>query len=147
MTGPRFRRLLVLFVVAVVLRRALRVLRGDPTRAFDRNTDRPTPPQRPGVDQQSPHEVAPPAAPSDELPFAPPVTKRPAPPVEPPAVASPDWVAPVEGSCPEGYPVKAKLGSGIFHLPGMSAYDRTTPDRCYPNGDAAVADGLRVAKR
>jgi hypothetical protein len=57
------------------------------------------------------------------------------------------WAAPVGGTCPEGYPVKAKLRSGIYHLPGMSAYERTTPDRCYPTADAAVADGLRPAKR
>ena len=57
------------------------------------------------------------------------------------------WAEPIDGSCPAGYPVKAKVASGIFHLPGMSAYDRTTPDRCYPTADAAVADGLRAAKR
>lgn len=56
-------------------------------------------------------------------------------------------MAPVDGTCPDGYPVKAKLRSGIFHPPGMSAYDRTAPDRCYRDGDAAAADGLRVAKR
>ncbi|MCU1498244.1 MAG: hypothetical protein JWM47_2197 [Acidimicrobiales bacterium] len=57
------------------------------------------------------------------------------------------WAAPVAGACPQGYPVKAKVGSGIFHEPGMSAYDRTTPDRCYPDAAAALADGLRAAKR
>ncbi len=65
--------------------------------------------------------------------------------VEPGPGAS--WQAPVDGSCPDGYPVKAKLRSGIFHLPGMAAYERTTPDRCYPSAEAAVADGLRPAKR
>jgi micrococcal nuclease len=59
----------------------------------------------------------------------------------------PDWVEPVDGACPEGYPVKVKLTSGIFHLPGMQAYDRTQPDRCYRDGNAAEADGYRVAKR
>jgi hypothetical protein len=29
----------------------------------------------------------------------------------------------------------------------MFAYDRTNPDRCYAAADAAVADGLRPAKR
>ncbi|MEZ5178600.1 MAG: hypothetical protein R2746_10070 [Acidimicrobiales bacterium] len=57
------------------------------------------------------------------------------------------WVKPVEGACPEGYPVKAKLSSGIFHLPGMAAYGRTTPDRCYASAEDALADGLRAAKR
>lgn len=57
------------------------------------------------------------------------------------------WLPPVDGSCPDGYPVKAKLRSGIFHLPGMQAYGRTNPDRCYPSAAAAEADGLRAAKR
>ncbi len=58
------------------------------------------------------------------------------------------WVEPApDGTCPEGYPVKAKLASGIFHAPGMLAYDRTTPDRCYPDEASAEADGLRKAKR
>lgn len=57
------------------------------------------------------------------------------------------WTAPVDGSCPEGFPIKAKLTSGIFHLPGMAAYARTNPDRCYATADDALADGLRAAKR
>ena len=58
------------------------------------------------------------------------------------------WVEPdAGGACPDGYPVKAKLASGIFHAPGMLAYDRTTPDRCYRDEASAEADGLRKAKR
>lgn len=57
------------------------------------------------------------------------------------------WATPVDGECPDGFPIKAKLSSGIFHLPGMSAYGRTHPDRCYASVDDAVLDGLRVAKR
>lgn len=57
------------------------------------------------------------------------------------------WMAPVDGACPDGFPIKAKLSSGIFHLPGMAAYGRTHPDRCYASADDAVTDGLRAAKR
>lgn len=57
------------------------------------------------------------------------------------------WVEPIDGACPEGFPVKAKLSSGIFHVPGMVNYARTTPDRCYASPEAAAADGLRPAKR
>jgi hypothetical protein len=58
------------------------------------------------------------------------------------------WIAPNgEGMCPTSHPIKAKLSSKIFHLPGMFAYNRTQPDRCYASEDAAVADGLRRAKR
>lgn len=58
------------------------------------------------------------------------------------------WVEPTsEGECPDGYPIKAKLSSKIFHAPGQLNYDRTTPDRCYASTEAAEADGLRAAKR
>jgi hypothetical protein len=57
------------------------------------------------------------------------------------------WVEPVDGTCPTTHPVKGKLTSLIYHLPGMTAYARTVPDRCYRDEDAAQADGLRKAKR
>ena len=66
------------------------------------------------------------------------------------AVASPEdaaWVEPTDGACPVSHPVKAKLGSGIFHVPGGQMYERTAPDRCYADPAAAEADGLRASKR
>ena len=57
------------------------------------------------------------------------------------------WVDPTGGECPASHPVKAKLGSGIFHEPGGANYARTQPDRCYVTAAAAEADGLRAAKR
>lgn len=57
------------------------------------------------------------------------------------------WVDPIEGVCPTTHPVKGKLASRIFHLPGMLNYARATPDRCYRDAPAAEADGLRPAKR
>jgi hypothetical protein len=57
------------------------------------------------------------------------------------------WMTPVAGECPPTHPVKAKMSSGIYHLPGMAAYGRTNPDRCYLDAAAAEADGLRPAKR
>lgn len=57
------------------------------------------------------------------------------------------WVAPEGRVCPESHPVKAKLTSRIFHLPGMAAYNRTTPDRCYPDESSAVEDGFTKAQR
>ena len=56
------------------------------------------------------------------------------------------WAAPVNGDCPEGYPVKANDNSGIFHVPGGRFYARTVAERCYVNADDAVADGYRPAK-
>jgi hypothetical protein len=35
----------------------------------------------------------------------------------------------------------------LYHLPGMLAYDRTHPDRCYPSPEAAETDGFTRAKR
>jgi hypothetical protein len=57
------------------------------------------------------------------------------------------WVNPDGLICPPTHPIKAKLSSQLFHLPGMFAYARTTPDRCYKSAEEALADGLRSAKR
>jgi hypothetical protein len=57
------------------------------------------------------------------------------------------WVEPDGTACPPTHLIKAKLSSGIFHLPGMLAYERTKPDRCYATEEAAVADGFTKAKR
>lgn len=56
------------------------------------------------------------------------------------------WVEPVDGNCPDGFPVKVNGDSGIFHVPGGRFYDRTTPDRCYRSAEAATDDGYRAAK-
>ncbi|MEX2627484.1 MAG: hypothetical protein WD225_11425 [Ilumatobacteraceae bacterium] len=60
--------------------------------------------------------------------------------------AAQTWVAPVDGVCPTGHPVKLNESSGIFHVPGGRFYDRTKPDRCYASTDDAAADGYRAAK-
>ena len=59
----------------------------------------------------------------------------------------PAWIAPEGSACPASHPVKAKLASRLFHLPGMFAYNRTVPDRCYLDAAAAEADGLTRARR
>ena len=59
----------------------------------------------------------------------------------------PAWIEAIAGPPPASHPVKAKLGSGIYHLPGMMNYDRTKPDRYYRSAADAEADGLRAAKR
>jgi hypothetical protein len=65
--------------------------------------------------------------------------------VEPPGERR--WVAANDGVCPQSHPVKAKLSSRIFHLPGDRNYSRTHADRCYPDEQSAVADGLRPPLR
>ena len=39
------------------------------------------------------------------------------------------------------------MRSGLFHLPGMFAYERTKADRCYRTSADAEADGFERAKR
>jgi len=51
-----------------------------------------------------------------------------------------------DGTCPVSHPIKAKLGSGIYHVPGGANYERTKPDRCYADESAAISDGLRRSK-
>jgi hypothetical protein len=63
-----------------------------------------------------------------------------------PARASVPWVDAVDGACPASHPVKVKVSSGIYHLPGGQFYDRTRPERCYADAAAAEADGYRAAK-
>lgn len=57
------------------------------------------------------------------------------------------WMEPIDGACPLSHPVKAKLSSGIYHVPGGLNYERTKPDRCYVDAAAAEADGLRPSQR
>ena len=56
------------------------------------------------------------------------------------------WLEPDGRTCPVSHPIKAKLSSGRFHLPGMAVYERTIPDRCYATSEAAELDGLQRAK-
>jgi hypothetical protein len=80
----------------------------------------------------------------------PPATRWPPLSTEPIAKSAPEpaprWVVPVNGDCPDGYPLKANDNSGIFHVPGGRFYARTVAERCYANADDAVADGYRPAK-
>jgi outer membrane biosynthesis protein TonB len=95
-------------------------------------------PPRPKVDlsalQESPVEPAPEPAPAKKK------ASKPKPP--------PPWVEPgPDGEPPESHPIKAKMSSGKYHVPGGFNYPRTKPDRCYRDVAAAEADGLRPAKR
>jgi hypothetical protein len=75
-------------------------------------------------------------------PFPFPPVPRPAPKPAPAPWAEPND----DGSCPLSHPIKGKLASGIYHAPGGANYDRTHPDRCYVDEDAALRDGLRRSK-
>lgn len=166
MSGGRWGRIVLVGVVLALVAALVRALRGPAAPQFGHHpsvTGGPAPTPRPepaADDDEPPRALAAPEAPAGEL-AAPPHHEALA---SPPAVAgeldapaapageleeggAPSWVAPVEGACPDGFPIKAKLKSGIYHQPGGLAYERTRPDRCYPDPAAAEADGLRAAKR
>ena len=168
MSGRPFRKLLVLVAIAAVVAAVAKQLRGKPAPQFANHPtvnggpgavpDRPAPTERSAASPVA--ELAAPEAPAGELaaPEAPagelaapeaPAGELTAPPAEPEltATTSGGWVDPVDGACPDGYPIKAKVKSGIYHQPGSVTYDRTKPDRCYPSVAAAEADGLRAPKR
>jgi hypothetical protein len=117
-----------------------------------------------------------PPLPPDPVPSAAPTGQFPAPAVSDPPVSDPEvsipeapagdvaagdvaasdvatgdvaagWVGPCEGDCPPTHPVKVKLRSGLFHLPGMALYERTKADRCYISAQQAGADGFRPSSR
>lgn len=94
---------------------------------------------------------APLAAPPVPLPAPTPPVAAPVPvdipTTAPVATAGSAWVGPVDGGCPDGYPIKAKAASGIYHQPGGLSYERTKPDRCYADPASAESDGFRAAKR
>lgn len=127
-------------VVAVV-----RVFRGGPAPAFDQPAQSPVSVPAAAPEPVAAGATAPGAAAVDPAvePAVEPIVE---PIVETVAVRQP-WLEPLGPACPPSHPVKAKLSSGIYHLPGMSNYARCVPDRCYINSAAAEEDGLRSAKR
>lgn len=91
-------------------------------------------------------QSAPAPAAAPEWPPMPAAPSTPASANGPSQADAPRWTAPIEGRCPDGYPVKANDNSGIYHVPGGRFYERTVPERCYADTDAAEADGYRAAK-
>jgi hypothetical protein len=63
-----------------------------------------------------------------------------------PPVERPGWKGPVDGTCPEDYPIKANDNSHIYHVPGGRFYARTVAERCYATAEAAERDGYRRSK-
>lgn len=60
----------------------------------------------------------------------------------------PDYLEGTESATPpEGYPVKGNRRSGIYHLPGDLAYERTVPSLWFRSAEAAERNGFRHALR
>jgi len=115
-----------------------------------------TPAARNGIDTAAPSEPEAPVAPAAEQAAAKKAAAKTEASTAAPTDATADttseattaWVEPeAGGACPATHPVKVKLASGIFHVPGGLAYERTAPDRCYRDAAAAEADGFRPSKR
>ena len=55
---------------------------------------------------------------------------------------------PADGTsvCPVAYPIKGNGRSGIYHLPGAFAYERTVPSICFRTAEAAERAGFRAAR-
>ena len=89
--------------------------------------------------------VAPQWNPRDQPGADPPVPlEAPAPDPAPPIPQ--DWVPPIHGTCPQGYPIKVNSTSGIYHVPHGRSYARTVAQRCYATAETAERDGYRRAK-
>jgi hypothetical protein len=117
--------------------------------APDPATPEPPEPPRGAPDPATPEPAAGPP-PEVEAPSAAepePTTEAEAEPAPETAADGGVWVEPVDGACPDGFPIKAKVASGIYHRPGGLSYARTKPDRCYADEAAAAADGFRAARR
>ncbi len=143
----RLFRLAILAGIAAGVAAAVRALRSD---------EDPLPAPATPSEPWPPLPPEPAAAPSPPPRAAPTAPVAPTPTTQPTTMPEPDgmpiggasYVEPTaDGECPDGYPIKAKLSSKIFHSPGQLNYDRTTPDRCYVDAAAAEADGMRAAKR
>ena len=106
--------------------------------AWQRRTDEP-----PAAPEWPPLDTSPPEPSGDHPPVGDHQSANPANPAE---TTEATRVEPVDGACPEGYPIKANDNSGIFHVPGGRFYDRTVPERCYADAADAEADGYRRAK-
>jgi hypothetical protein len=154
-SGRWLRRLawIALVVVAVNLaanlvaklanRRRARPAAPEPTPISHDLADRGAP--TPLAAKTSPEAAAVDAPPEPPAPPKPPPSAPPEPADGEPEPAA--WVAPIDKACPDGYPVKAKVASGVYHVPGGLSYTRTVPDRCYASPEQAEADGFRPAKR
>jgi hypothetical protein len=48
--------------------------------------------------------------------------------------------------CSPDFPIKGNLPSRVYHLPDQPTYERTIPELCFADEDAAVSAGFRPAR-
>ncbi len=155
MLGRSFRSGLLVGVLGGAVAAVLKMVQGRSATATSSTAPAPAPwtpiPDAPPV-VVPPRPATPPRPRPDvsiaDLQEGPAPAKKAAAPAKKKAAAKPaPWVEAVDGECPPTHPVKAKMSSKIYHLPGGFNYARTKPDRCYVDAAAAEADGLRPSKR
>lgn len=143
MTGARVRTVLAVGLVGLLVARLVQALRGSPMPPIETARPLVPSPNHPTVDGGLRSVGTPASTPASSVGSTP--GSDPTAQVE--ISTDSGWIAPADGACPTGYPIKGNLRSGIFHEPGMLAYERTVADRCYVDSATAAADGLRPAKR
>ena len=67
-----------------------------------------------------------------------------------PSVESADLPAgstnPVDGGCPDDFPIKGNASSKIYHQHGQGSYETTDPEICFADPESAEAAGYRASK-
>jgi hypothetical protein len=48
--------------------------------------------------------------------------------------------------CPPDFPIKGNLPSRVYHLPGQPTFERTIPELCFADEDAAMSAGFRPSQ-
>jgi hypothetical protein len=63
------------------------------------------------------------------------------------AAAAHGGAVPGDGThdCPPGYPIKGNMPSQLYHEPGQLSYNRTIPEVCFRNAEAAESAGFSPA--
>lgn len=54
-------------------------------------------------------------------------------------------VAPLDGSCPDDFPIKGNADSYLYHFPDSPYYYKTKAELCFSNAESAKALGFHVA--
>jgi hypothetical protein len=134
-----FRRIVLLALLGAIGGAAFKMLRA--RQAGDAPAAAEWPPFEPGFVPAARPAAVPPSEPAAEPADAP----TPAPVRERVNEPTPYVDATGDASAPDGFPVKAKQSSRIFHVPGGRFYDRTIADRHYATAAAAEADGYRAS--
>ena len=55
--------------------------------------------------------------------------------------------APIDGGCPEDFPIKGNANSYLYHTPDSPFYHRTKAELCFANEEAAKKNGYYSAVR